>query len=81
MVYHEITDPLYRRLPRYLFVEDLIAGKKVLEIGCGTGTSAEFLAGMGVDRVLGVEQSEEGFDPAEVMTSGKKPEWNVTREW
>jgi len=34
-----------------------------------------------LDRVVGVEQSEESFDPAQVMSPGKQPEWNVTREW
>jgi hypothetical protein len=33
-------------------------------------------------RVLGVELSEESFDPAEVMAGWKKkPEWNVKRDW
>jgi hypothetical protein len=36
-----------------------------------------------LERVLGVELSEETFDPAEVMADWKKeePEWNVPREW
>jgi hypothetical protein len=34
-------------------------------------------------RVLGVELSEESFDPAELMADwkNKEPEWNVPREW
>jgi predicted DNA-binding transcriptional regulator YafY len=35
-----------------------------------------------MDRILGVERSEETFDPAEVMADWKKaPQWNVEREW
>jgi predicted DNA-binding transcriptional regulator YafY len=34
-----------------------------------------------LDRVVGVEQSEESFDPAQVMAPGKQPEWNVKRAW
>jgi hypothetical protein len=36
-----------------------------------------------LERVLGVELSEETFDPAEVMADwkNKSPEWNVPREW
>jgi hypothetical protein len=34
-----------------------------------------------LDRVIGAELSEETFGPAEVMTPGKRPEWNVPREW
>jgi|GEM_PF-1993730 len=36
-----------------------------------------------MDRVLGVELSEETFDPADIMKSSKDklPEWNVPRDW
>lgn len=34
-----------------------------------------------LDRAIGIELSEETFDPAEVMASGKEPEWNVDRDW
>jgi hypothetical protein len=35
-----------------------------------------------LDRVLGVEQSAETFDPAEVMAGWKKqPAWSVKRDW
>src|SRR5581483_893039 len=32
-----------RRLPLYAYLEPLWTGRKVLEIGCGTGVSAEYL--------------------------------------
>jgi len=36
-----------------------------------------------LERVLGVELSEETFDPAEIMADwkDKSPEWNVPRDW
>jgi len=36
-----------------------------------------------LERVLGVELSEETFDPAELMAGweDKEPEWNVPRDW
>lgn len=42
----------------------------------------EEVVSLRLDRVLAVEQSEEAFDPVEVMAGWKKtPEWNVAREW
>ena len=41
----------------------------------------ESVVSLRLDRVIGVEMSEEVFDPAEVTTPGKEPEWNVAREW
>ena len=43
----------------------------------------ESVVSLRLDRVLGIEQSEEPFDPAEVMAGWKnrETEWNVAREW
>jgi predicted DNA-binding transcriptional regulator YafY len=41
----------------------------------------ESIVSLRLDRVIGVELSEETFDPAEVMPKGKEQEWNVPREW
>ncbi len=42
----------------------------------------ESVVSLRLGRVLGVELSEETFDPAELMAGWKKtPEWNVAREW
>jgi predicted DNA-binding transcriptional regulator YafY len=43
----------------------------------------ESVISLRLGRVLGVELSEETFDPAELMAGWKKkePEWNVPREW
>ncbi len=42
----------------------------------------ESVVSLRLGRVLGVELSEETFNPAELMADWKKkPEWNVAREW
>ena len=46
-----------RRLPHYLYLVDLLPGKRVLEVGCGTGYGAQFLANHGAGRVVGVDRS------------------------
>lgn len=53
-----------RRLPAYLYVVDLIAKKRVLEVGCGTGIGAEFLANHGAAHVVGVDPRAECIDIA-----------------
>ncbi|HWM84465.1 MAG TPA: methyltransferase domain-containing protein [Kofleriaceae bacterium] len=46
-----------RRLPTYLYLVDLLPGKRVLEVGCGVGYGAQFLADHGAGRVVGVDRS------------------------
>jgi SAM-dependent methyltransferase len=46
-----------RRLPHYLYLVDLLPGKRVLEVGCGVGFGAQFLANHGAGRVVGVDRS------------------------
>ncbi len=42
----------------------------------------ESVVSLRLGRVMGIELSEETFDPAELMADWKKkPEWNVAREW
>jgi len=44
--------------------------------------TAESVVSLRLGRVMGVELSEDTFDPAELMADWKKkPEWNVAREW
>lgn len=46
-----------RRVPAYLYLVDLVPGKRVLEVGCGTGFGAQFLASHGAGRVVAVDRS------------------------
>lgn len=53
-----------RRLPQYLYVADLIAGKRVLEVGCGTGAGSKFLADHGAAKVVGIDAEASAVDRA-----------------
>lgn len=53
-----------RRLPQYLYVADLIAGKRVLEVGCGTGAGSKFLADHGAAKVVGIDAAASAVDRA-----------------
>ena len=46
-----------RRLPHYLYLADLLPGRRVLEVGCGVGYGAQFLANHGAGRVIGIDRS------------------------
>src|SRR4030095_5127518 len=46
-----------RRLPHYLYLVDLLPGKRVLEVGCATGYGSQFLANHGAGRVVGIDRS------------------------
>src|SRR5260370_11011290 len=52
---------LGHRLPLYAYLEPIFAGRRVLEVGCGSGAGAEYLLGHGADRVVGVD-----IDPAAI---------------
>src|SRR5438132_2492476 len=45
----------YRRLARYQYLDDLIRGRRVLEIGGGDGRGAAFLRERGAAQVLGLD--------------------------
>jgi SAM-dependent methyltransferase/uncharacterized coiled-coil DUF342 family protein len=53
-----------RRLPTYLYLIDLLPGKRVLEVGCGIGYGAQFLADHGAARVVGVDRSQQSISDA-----------------
>src|SRR5450432_325150 len=44
-----------RRLPLYAYLEPLMEGRRVLEIGAGLGVGAAYLAGHGAAEVVGVD--------------------------
>jgi ubiquinone/menaquinone biosynthesis C-methylase UbiE/predicted nucleic acid-binding Zn-ribbon protein len=47
---------LYRRLPTYLYLADLLRGRRVLEVGSADGAAAFQLARAGALQVIGVER-------------------------
>src|SRR3569832_795870 len=50
----------HRRLARYLYAADLVAGKRVLDIECGPGHGAALLADKGAASVLGLRLGPAG---------------------
>ncbi|MBN2358486.1 MAG: methyltransferase domain-containing protein, partial [Deltaproteobacteria bacterium] len=46
-------------LPRYLFLEPFVTGKRVLEVEAGLGASASFLAQLQAARVVGIDFDEQ----------------------
>jgi SAM-dependent methyltransferase len=60
-----------RRLPLYAYLEPLLAGRRVLELGAGSGAGADYIASHGAASVLGVyaepgqvESAQARFDRA-----------------
>src|SRR5262249_54727545 len=53
-----------RRLPAYVYVSDLYRGRHVLEIGCGDGAGAAYLARAGAASVIGLDRSAADVDLA-----------------
>ncbi|MBI4511663.1 MAG: methyltransferase domain-containing protein [Deltaproteobacteria bacterium] len=54
----------FRRLPTYVYLEDAWSGRKAIELGCGEGHGARFLAQNGARTVLGVDSSPKLIDVA-----------------
>jgi SAM-dependent methyltransferase len=56
---------IQQHLARYEFASTFVAGKKVLDIACGTGYGAEILKKAGAREVWGVDISTEAIDLAQ----------------
>src|SRR3954469_12872360 len=50
-----VKEVLNRRLPLYAYLEPLIAGRRVLELGSGTGEGAAYLAAHGAAEVTAID--------------------------
>src|SRR4051812_44124277 len=48
-------DPLNRRLAVYGYLAPLVVGRRVIEVGCGTGAGSVRLQALGAAEVLGVD--------------------------
>jgi SAM-dependent methyltransferase len=53
-----------RRLPPYVYLQDLWRGRRVLELGCGDGDAAHYLLQAGARAVTGVDRSARAVDAA-----------------
>ena len=56
--------PWLRRLPRYIYLADLLKGKRILELDSGCGRGAVFLADHGAAHVVGADPSLEAVQEA-----------------
>ena len=50
-----VKEVLNRRLPLYAYLEPLLVGQRVLELGSGAGTAAAYVAAHGAAHVMGVD--------------------------
>src|SRR5262245_27228285 len=55
---------LSRRLPLYAYLEPLLTGRRILEIGAGSGAGAEYLASRGATRVVSIDTDGFAIDRA-----------------
>ena len=60
----------HRRLARYLYLEDLIRGRRVLELGCGDGAGAEFLLQKGAAAVVGIDDDDRAISRGQARLGG-----------
>lgn len=55
------------RTAQYLYLVELVRDKRVLEVGCGDGAAALFLAERGAARVVGIDSSAEPIARGQVI--------------
>src|SRR5450755_641432 len=60
-----------RRLPLYTYLEPLLAGRRVLELGTGSGAGAAHLAAHGAD-VVAVDTDEAALERARARHAGPR---------
>jgi SAM-dependent methyltransferase len=59
-----LEDLYLEHMSRYVLAEGLVAGKRVLDVGCGCGYGAHYLALSGAGEVVGVDISQEAVEYA-----------------
>lgn len=68
----------YEHIVRYLFAGQLVRGKSVLDLGCGTGYGSFLLSNLGkAETVLGVDISKESVDYALTHYKNKRIDFQV----
>ncbi|HVR61641.1 MAG TPA: class I SAM-dependent methyltransferase, partial [Polyangia bacterium] len=64
-------DSVGHRIPLYAYIEPIFAGRRVLEVGCGSGAGAEYLLGHGASRVVAVDTDPAAIEQARAR--GRRP--------
>jgi len=75
------TDLLNLRLPLYAYAAPLWHGLRVLEIGCGDGTSADYLAVHGAERVLSIDADAARVDRARAALARPRVEYRAVSDF
>ncbi|AWV89419.1 methyltransferase domain-containing protein [Bradymonas sediminis] len=63
---HTLGGEWHALIPRYLLLGDRVRGKRILDIGCGTGIGSSLLLEMGAESVRGVDHRPEVVDLARI---------------
>lgn len=63
---HTLEGEWHALLPRYMLLGDRVAGKRILDIGCGTGIGSSLLVELGAETVDGVDHRPEVLELARV---------------
>ena len=71
------TEFLNLRLPLYAYTAPLWQGRRVLEIGCGDGGSADYLGSHGAERVLSVDLDAGRADRARIRHARPRVEFRA----
>lgn len=63
---HTLQGEWHSLLPRYLVLQDRVADKQILDIGCGTGIGSSLLLEMGAQGVNGIDHRPEVLELARI---------------
>jgi ADP-heptose:LPS heptosyltransferase/GT2 family glycosyltransferase/SAM-dependent methyltransferase len=72
LIPEELPSPVFReQLARYAFMEQIVQGRKVLDLGAGVGYGTQYLALSGATLAVGLDASEEAIRYASLRYSRK----------
>ena len=74
------TEFLNLRLPLYAYTGPLWQGRRVLEIGCGDGESADYLSSHGAESVVAVDQNLARVERARIRHAQPRIEFRVVAD-
>lgn len=75
--HHTLEGPWHALLPRYLFLGEQVAGRRVLDLSCGTGLGASLLMELGATRVDAIDARHGMIDVARIKHAKQGLEFHV----